>query len=124
MSGRGLRQHTQYSRILIVLKDSDMVHTRKLQGAWVVAPLVPGALLVNIGDMAQRQSNDVYRRAVTCRSGFMACFHGLFHDEQLCASAAGASHHIIADLCIPGDQADLCIPCDQAPTLAASLPIV
>jgi isopenicillin N synthase-like dioxygenase len=30
-------------------------------GEWVYAPCIPGALLVNLGDMAQRWTNDRYR---------------------------------------------------------------
>jgi isopenicillin N synthase-like dioxygenase len=47
----GVAPHSDYGMITLLKRD----------GEWVAAPFIPGTLVVNIGDLFQRWTNDIYR---------------------------------------------------------------
>lgn len=58
----GAGEHTDYGNVTLLMTDEVgglQVKTRD-GGAWVDAPVVPGAYVVNIGDCLMRWTNDVY----------------------------------------------------------------
>ena len=69
----GAGEHTDYGNLTLLAVDEVgglVVRTRA--GAWVDAPVIPGALVCNIGDCLMRWTNDVYvstpHRVVSPRS--------------------------------------------------------
>lgn len=57
----GVAPHTDYGMITLLLQDPiGGLELRKKDGEWVGAPYVPGTLVVNIGDLFQRWTNDIY----------------------------------------------------------------
>ena len=57
----GVAPHTDYGMITLLLQDPiGGLELQKKDGEWVSAPYVPGTLIVNIGDMFQRWTNDLY----------------------------------------------------------------
>jgi isopenicillin N synthase-like dioxygenase len=57
----GVAPHTDYGMITLLLQDPiGGLELRKKDGEWIGAPYVPGTLVVNIGDLFQRWTNDVY----------------------------------------------------------------
>lgn len=62
-SGRfGVGPHTDFG-VLTVLCQDDVggLEVEDLQGNWVAAPPIPGTLIVNVGDLLARWTNDAYR---------------------------------------------------------------
>jgi isopenicillin N synthase-like dioxygenase len=57
----GIQRHTDAGFLTIVLQDSVPGLEVAVDGVWRPVPPLPGALTVNVGDMAQVLSNDRYR---------------------------------------------------------------
>lgn len=58
----GVSAHTDYGCITFVCQDDNgglQVHNRA--GEWIAAPPIPGTLVVNIGDLLARWTNDLFR---------------------------------------------------------------
>jgi len=54
-------EHTDYGNItLLATDDVGGLEVRTRQGEWIVAPVMPGAFVVNIGDCLMRWTNDIY----------------------------------------------------------------
>ena len=73
-SRRGCGSHTDCGFLTILAQDEAGLEVQRSDGTWVMAPPIPGTFVVNLGDMAARWSNDVYKstlhrvnRAVTAR---------------------------------------------------------
>lgn len=58
----GVGPHTDFG-VLTVLAQDDVggLQVQDLAGDWVAAPPIPGALVVNVGDLLARWTNDAYR---------------------------------------------------------------
>ena len=57
----GVAPHTDYGMVTLLLQDPiGGLELRKRDGEWVSAPYVPGTLVINIGDLFQRWTNDIY----------------------------------------------------------------
>lgn len=57
----GVAPHTDYGMITLLLQDPiGGLELKKRDGEWVSAPHVPGTLVINIGDLFQRWTNDIY----------------------------------------------------------------
>ncbi len=57
----GVAPHTDYGMITLLLQDPiGGLELKKRDGEWVSAPYVPGTLVINIGDLFQRWTNDTY----------------------------------------------------------------
>ena len=57
----GAGEHTDYGNItLLATDDVGGLEARTRAGAWIAAPPMPGAFIVNIGDCLMRWTNDVY----------------------------------------------------------------
>lgn len=57
----GVAPHTDYGMITLLLQDPNGgLEVRKRDGEWIAASHVPGTLVINIGDLFQRWTNDVY----------------------------------------------------------------
>ena len=57
----GAGEHTDYGNLtLLATDDVGGLEVRTRAGAWIAAPPMPGAFVVNIGDCLMRWTNDVY----------------------------------------------------------------
>jgi isopenicillin N synthase-like dioxygenase len=57
----GVAPHTDFGMITLLFQDPlGGLELKKRDGEWVSAPFVPGTLVINIGDLFQRWTNDVY----------------------------------------------------------------
>ncbi|MEM9197461.1 MAG: 2OG-Fe(II) oxygenase family protein [Pseudomonadota bacterium] len=58
----GVGPHTDFG-VLTVLAQDDVggLQVQTLGGDWVAAPPIPGTLVINVGDLLARWTNDVYR---------------------------------------------------------------
>ncbi len=57
----GFSPHTDYGTFSIVLQDqSGGLQARNADGDWIEVPPIPGTFLVNVGDLLERWTNDVY----------------------------------------------------------------
>ena len=69
----GVAPHTDYGMITLLSQDPiGGLELRKRDGEWIGAPFIPGTLVVNLGDLFQRWTNDIYRsnpHRVVNRSG-------------------------------------------------------
>ena len=58
----GVAPHTDYGMVTLLWQDPiGGLELRKRDGEWIGAPFIPGTLVVNIGDLFQRWTNDLYR---------------------------------------------------------------
>lgn len=54
--------HSDYGTLTLLFQDDvGGLEVLSTQGEWIAAPAVPGAVLINTGDLTQRWSNDVFR---------------------------------------------------------------
>jgi isopenicillin N synthase-like dioxygenase len=57
----GVAPHTDYGMITLLLQDPiGGLELKKRDGEWIGAPYIPGTLVINIGDLFQRWTNDTY----------------------------------------------------------------
>jgi isopenicillin N synthase-like dioxygenase len=57
----GAGTHTDYGNITLLATDGVAgLEVRRRDGTWIEAPSVPNALVVNIGDLLMRWTNDIY----------------------------------------------------------------
>lgn len=57
----GVAPHTDYGMITLLAQDPiGGLELRKRDDEWVAAPFIPGTLVINIGDLFQRWTNDRY----------------------------------------------------------------
>jgi isopenicillin N synthase-like dioxygenase len=58
----GVAPHSDYGMITLLSQDPiGGLELKKRDGEWIGAPFIPGTLVINIGDLFQRWTNDVYR---------------------------------------------------------------
>ena len=85
----GVAPHTDYGCITILWQDEvGGLEVLDRQGRWVSAPPVPGTLVINIGDLLQRWSNDRYlsnQHRVSNRSGRERLSIATFYDPDYVA---------------------------------------
>jgi isopenicillin N synthase-like dioxygenase len=87
----GVAPHTDYGMITLLSQDPiGGLELRKRDGEWIGAPFIPGTLVVNLGDLFQRWTNDTYRsnpHRVINRSGkerySIPTFFNLDYDAQV-----------------------------------------
>lgn len=54
--------HSDYGTLTLLFQDDvGGLEVQDAQGGWIPAPSIPGAVLINTGDLTQRWSNDVFR---------------------------------------------------------------
>ncbi|KAI7843361.1 hypothetical protein COHA_003057 [Chlorella ohadii] len=58
---RGCGAHTDCGFLTFVCQDAPGIEVQLADGSWFAAPSLPGTFLVNLGDLAQRWTGDVYR---------------------------------------------------------------
>ena len=57
----GIGAHTDYGNLTILAQDDvGGLQVMNRDGAWVQGPPIPGTFVINIGDLVQRLTNDVY----------------------------------------------------------------
>jgi len=57
----GVAPHSDYGMITLLSQDPiGGLELQKRDGEWIAAPFIPGTLVINIGDLFQRWTNDVY----------------------------------------------------------------
>ncbi|MEZ5665928.1 MAG: 2OG-Fe(II) oxygenase family protein [Alphaproteobacteria bacterium] len=62
LSGIGIGEHTDFDAFTILWQDaSGGLEVRTLDGTWVAAPPIPGTYVINIANLMQRWTNDIYR---------------------------------------------------------------
>ncbi len=58
----GVAPHTDYGMITLLSQDPiGGLELEKRDGEWISAPYIPGTLVVNLGDLFKRWTNDLYR---------------------------------------------------------------
>lgn len=87
MEGFGVAPHTDFGCITLLWQDdSGGLEVRERQsGAWIPAPPIPGTLVVNVGDLLGRWSNDRFASTphrVVNRSGHERISIATFHDPD------------------------------------------
>ena len=85
----GVAPHTDYGCVTLLWQDDvGGLEVQDASGRWIPAPPIPGALVVNIGDLLARWSNDRYRSTfhrVTNRSGRERLSIATFYDPDFTA---------------------------------------
>lgn len=85
----GVAPHTDYGCITLLWQDEvGGLEVLDRKGRWVSAPPIPGTLVINIGDLLQRWSNDRYfsnQHRVTNRSGRERLSIATFYDPDYSA---------------------------------------
>jgi isopenicillin N synthase-like dioxygenase len=56
----GVGTHTDYECFTILWQGSSGLQVRNPKGEWIEAPPIPGTFVINIGDMMQRWTNDLF----------------------------------------------------------------
>lgn len=57
-------EHSDYGSITLLFQSSPGIQVRSVSGEFLQVPLVPGAVLVNIADLMQRWTSDIFVSAV------------------------------------------------------------
>ncbi|MCU0868877.1 MAG: isopenicillin N synthase family oxygenase [Burkholderiales bacterium] len=60
----GVGAHTDYECFTILATSAPGLQVQNARGEWIAAPPVPGAFVINIGDVMARWTNDVFRSTV------------------------------------------------------------
>lgn len=85
----GVAPHTDYGCVTLLWQDDvGGLEVQERSGTWLQAPPIPGTLVVNIGDLLARWSNDRYRsnfHRVTNRSGRERLSIATFYDPDFVA---------------------------------------
>jgi isopenicillin N synthase-like dioxygenase len=83
----GIGPHTDYEPFTILWQDTAGLQVQNRSGQWIEAPPIPGTFVVNIGDMLQRWTNDLFvstpHRVISTsgqRRYSLAMFLGTNHD--------------------------------------------
>ncbi len=83
----GIGPHTDYEPFTILWQDAPGLQVQNRHGQWIEAPPLPGTFVVNIGDMLQRWTNDLFvstpHRVITPpgrRRSSLVMFLGTNHD--------------------------------------------
>lgn len=63
-AARGCGAHTDCGFLTFVCQDAPGIEVQLADGSWFAAPSMPGTFLVNLGDLAQRWTGDVYGSTV------------------------------------------------------------
>ena len=87
----GAGAHTDWGAVTVLAQDdAGSLEVRDKAGAWVGVPAVPGTLVVNVGDLLQRWTNDRYTSTMHRVLGVpgrerhsIACFFDLDHDALI-----------------------------------------
>ena len=91
----GVAPHTDYGCVTLLWQDDvGGLEVQDRSGAWIAAAPVPGALVVNIGDLLAQWSNDRYRSTlhrVTNRSGRERLSIATFYDPDYTAPVDAAA---------------------------------
>ena len=97
----GVAPHTDYGCVTLLWQDGvGGLEVQAPDGSWVAAPPVPGALVVNIGDLLARWSNDRYRsnfHRVTNRSGRERLSIATFYDPDFTAPVSALELGLAAE---------------------------
>lgn len=56
----GVGAHTDYECFTILWQNESGLQVQNPQGRWIEAPPIPGTFVINIGDMMQRWTNDLF----------------------------------------------------------------
>lgn len=60
--GIGIGEHTDYDAFTILWQDMNGgLEVHRLDGTWIQAPPIPGTFVINIANLMQRWTNDLYR---------------------------------------------------------------
>ena len=97
----GIGPHTDYETFTILWQDAAGLQVQNRRGQWIEAPPIPGTFLVNIGDMFQRWTNDLFvstpHRVINTsgrRRYSLAMFLGTNHDCVVeCLETCTSSEH-------------------------------
>ncbi|MEO1590544.1 MAG: 2-oxoglutarate and iron-dependent oxygenase domain-containing protein [Cyanobacteria bacterium J06632_22] len=95
--------HSDYGTLTLLFQDDvGGLEVQLSSGDWIAAPSIPGAVLINTGDLTQRWSNDVFRSTK--------------HRVALPAGdKAGQDRYSIAFFCQPDPEAEIvCFPSCQS----------
>jgi isopenicillin N synthase-like dioxygenase len=88
----GVSAHTDYGCITFVCQDdSGGLQAKNRAGEWIEAPPIPGTLVVNIGDLLARWTNDLFRSTphrVVNRSGRERYSLAVFYDPDFNADVS------------------------------------
>jgi isopenicillin N synthase-like dioxygenase len=88
----GVSAHTDYGCITFVCQDdSGGLQAKNRAGEWIEAPPIPGTLVVNIGDLLARWTNDLFRSTphrVVNRSGRDRYSLAVFYDPDFDAGVS------------------------------------
>ena len=58
----GVGPHTDFGVLTVLAQDSvGGLQVQRIDGTWIEAPPIPGTLVVNVGDLLARWTNDAYR---------------------------------------------------------------
>ncbi|MGP1386077.1 MAG: isopenicillin N synthase family dioxygenase [Thainema sp.] len=95
--------HSDYGTLTLLFQDDvGGLEVLNSQGEWISAPSVPGAILINTGDLMERWSNDVFR-STKHRVGLPS------------AEKAMCDRYSIAFFCQPDAEAEIvCLPTCQS----------
>jgi isopenicillin N synthase-like dioxygenase len=92
--------HTDFGTLTILVQDpSGGLEVLAADGRWLYAPSIPGAVLVNIGDLMQQWTNDEFRSTL--------------HRVAVPPDARAArSRYSVAFFCEPNSDTEIaCLPC-------------
>jgi isopenicillin N synthase-like dioxygenase len=97
--------HSDYGTLTLLFQDDvGGLEVLSTQGEWVSAPAIPGAVLINTGDLTERWSNGIFR-STQHRVGLPQ------------AAAPGRDRYSIAFFCEPdADALITCLPTCQGPS--------
>lgn len=102
----GAGAHTDWGAVTVLAQDdSGSLEVLSKSGEWVDVPPIPGAFVINVGDLMQRRTNDRYVSTMHRVIGVpgtdrysIACFFDLDHDARIeclptCASSDVPPRH-------------------------------